>query len=412
MNTEMAPGPTATGNPIPTPSLAPTPSQTQSQISTQNFNSLEEDSVSNLWQHYVSSFGFLQSQTSERDNQDGPQTFQNLQGMTAKDVNGANACPGAMQATDSYLNFTLNKTWEPKEMTRHALLPLAPTMPRRNYQYNPNSSITRVKGSLSWDGYLPPRIHETGEFSRKVFLGGVPWDVTEIHLQQTFGRYGDFKVEWPSNFNAKRNTTKSFLYLIFSNLSSIPLLLNDCAVEQHGGSVTYTMGLLCDLMSRPVQLIPWFVEDNAVLYKDQDRVNSKLTVFVGALHGRLYAHALAHIFEEVFGNVAYVQIDTDRYKYPIGSGRVTFATFDSYRAAIEENYLTIVAPKFSKRIQIEPYIEDIPCGMCRLVSAPNFCKSRLCFDYFCDNCWGWQHSIKELRSHQPVKRNRKADGRF
>jgi cytoplasmic polyadenylation element-binding protein len=174
--------------------------------------------------------------------------------------------------------------------------------------------------------------------------------------------------------------------------------------------VTYNYEFARDkFSSKPFQVIPWIVSDNVAIYKQQARLSNKLTVFVGALHGRLYAQALGRIFEELFHDVAYVQIDTDRYKYPIGSGRVTFCSVESYRRAVEENFLTIIAPKFSKRIQIEPYIEDEPCGKCKVISAPNFCKSRLCFDYFCDNCWGWHHSIEGLKNHVPVKRNRKIE---
>lgn len=42
------------------------------------------------------------------------------------------------------------------------------------------------------------------------------------------------------------------------------------------------------------------------------------TVFVGALHGMMTAFALARICQELFGDVEYAAIDTDRNKYPIG----------------------------------------------------------------------------------------------
>jgi hypothetical protein len=41
-------------------------------------------------------------------------------------------------------------------------------------------------------------------------------------------------------------------------------------------------------------------------------------VFVGALHGMMTAFALARICQELFGDVEYAAIDTDRNKYPIG----------------------------------------------------------------------------------------------
>lgn len=54
----------------------------------------------------------------------------------------------------------------------------------------------------------------------------------------------------------------------------------------------------------------------------EDRLGSteciNRTVFVGALHGMMTAYALAKICQELFGDVEYAAIDTDRNKYPIG----------------------------------------------------------------------------------------------
>ena len=36
------------------------------------------------------------------------------------------------------------------------------------------------------------------------------------------------------------------------------------------------------------------------------------------------------IFNELFGGVVYAGLDTDKHKYPIGSGRVTFNNSNSY----------------------------------------------------------------------------------
>ena len=34
--------------------------------------------------------------------------------------------------------------------------------------------------------------------SWQVFLGGVPWDITEANLNEAFRKFGQLKVEWPS----------------------------------------------------------------------------------------------------------------------------------------------------------------------------------------------------------------------
>ena len=60
------------------------------------------------------------------------------------------------------------------------------------------------------------------------------------------------------------------------------------------------------------------------------------------------AYALARICQELFGDVEYAAIDTDRNKYPIGSGRVVFVNTHSYYAAVTANYLMIECDKFCK----------------------------------------------------------------
>ena len=46
---------------------------------------------------------------------------------------------------------------------------------------------------------------------------------------------------------------------------------------------------------------------------------SSMTVFVGGLHGMMTAYSLFCVMNDLFGSVTYSGIDTDRYKYPIGS---------------------------------------------------------------------------------------------
>lgn len=43
-------------------------------------------------------------------------------------------------------------------------------------------------------------------------------------------------------------------------------------------------------------------------------------------------------------------IDTDKYKYPIGSGRVTFSTKSSYKKAVSAAFIEIKTAKFTKKV--------------------------------------------------------------
>ncbi len=53
-------------------------------------------------------------------------------------------------------------------------------------------------------------------------------------------------------------------------------------------------------------------------FGDQARLDSSNTVFVGALHGMITAEALRNIMNDLFGNVTFAALDTDKHKYPIG----------------------------------------------------------------------------------------------
>lgn len=65
-------------------------------------------------------------------------------------------------------------------------------------------------------------------------------------------------------------------------------------------------------------MIPWVLGDANYVRQPSQRLDSKKTVFVGALHGMMTAESLGNIMNDLFGNVLYAGIDTDKHKYPIG----------------------------------------------------------------------------------------------
>ena len=54
-----------------------------------------------------------------------------------------------------------------------------------------------------------------------------------------------------------------------------------------------------------VQVIPWVIADSNYVRCPSQRLDSRMTVFVGALHGMLTAEALARIMNDLFGGVVY-----------------------------------------------------------------------------------------------------------
>ena len=81
------------------------------------------------------------------------------------------------------------------------------------------------------------------------------------------------------------------------------------------------------------------------------QLDPQKTIFVGALHGMLTAQGLANIFDDLFGGVVYAGVDTDKFKYPLGSGRVTFNNSRSYMKAVSAAFIEIKTVKFTKKVK-------------------------------------------------------------
>ncbi|KAK6727252.1 hypothetical protein RB195_005142 [Necator americanus] len=266
-----------------------------------------------------------------------------------------------------------------------------------------STSENRSCAGYIWSGELPPRNYSNPTFSSKIFVGGVPWDITESALIEAFSPYGNCRVEWPCK------EVTGYVYMVFETEKSVRSLLQDCSQEFGSAGEWYFKIKARRNQSfeiRQVQVIPWVVSDSSYNDDPSCPLDPKKTVFVGALHGMLTAHVLFSIMNELYGNVVFVGIDTDKYKYPIGSGRVTFRSHSSYFRAIESAFLEIRTSKFTKKVQIDPFLEDSWCMVCCEAQGPYFCRDRTCFRYYCWPCWQARHVLGGKNSnHRPLMRH-------
>ncbi len=80
---------------------------------------------------------------------------------------------------------------------------------------------------------------------------------------------------------------------------------------------------------------------------------------------------------------------------------MTFNNVKSYFKAIGAAFVEIKTPKFTKKVQIDPFLEDSPCSICQAVPGPYFCRELVCFRYFCRSCWQVKAASWDAQNPRP-----------
>nr|CAH8875756.1 unnamed protein product [Trichobilharzia regenti] len=259
-----------------------------------------------------------------------------------------------------------------------------------------------------WTGTLPFRKNISGNISRKVFVYGLPYGITESGIMEVFCRFGQITVIWPKpdgvHLSSEYNN-RGYCYLVYENEACVLELLRNSFRTRRIDSDFYRIPLY-NFPFRYAKVVPWSIEDTNYCGPTGSSANMQYAIYVGQLHGLMTAKGLANIMDDLFGNVVSATLHTDQYKYPTGSARVIFSSSESYLKAIITQSITIHTSKFTKTIQVHPYLGNTLCNVCLKSPGIYFCRALQCFKYFCLSCWnGFHQNVTEnFSEHKPLKR--------
>ncbi|XP_065201468.1 cytoplasmic polyadenylation element-binding protein 2-like [Planococcus citri] len=243
-------------------------------------------------------------------------------------------------------------------------------------------------------------------YSRKVFVGGLPLDITEEMVKDTFSRFGDLVVDWP--YKEDTNSIippKGFAFLLFEHNASVDALMQFCEKRTDGYYIRLSSA---KIKNKNIQVRPWKLSGaDHVFITDLSDLDERNTIFLGGVPRTVSAKELGLMLTRIFGNVSYVGIDTDsEYFYPKGAARVTFESRSSVISAVRKRFLMPTETKTRKMMEIKPYIlDDQPCDECnaKVEKSPNlFCPEPECLTYYCEFCWTTKHASSDSSHHKPL----------
>ncbi|CAJ0591769.1 unnamed protein product [Cylicocyclus nassatus] len=246
-----------------------------------------------------------------------------------------------------------------------------------------NSQLPQGEGYISED-------HDS--ISRKVFVGGLPQDISKSSLLRKFSAYGRVRLDFPSEPTHPPRTrkidrklsTSGYVFLIYDTEAAVFNLLRDCTFFEGNYFLPFREDSLC---LKYAQVRPWQLTSIAYIPDMNAVIDPRLTVFIGGVPRPLTSGELAMLLERNYGPLLYCEIDVDpELFYPKGAARAVFASYSSYVRAIQNRFLHIPNVEFNKRtVEIKPYMmDDILCDECLKETSVHFCKS--CMQYYCEAC--------------------------
>ncbi|MCP9265199.1 Coenzyme Q biosynthesis protein 4-like [Dirofilaria immitis] len=223
-------------------------------------------------------------------------------------------------------------------------------------------SVDSNDNQVSVPDLLSQNFPGNGIFSRKVFIGGLPPDVSADSISLFFEQFGPNKVDWPHRKCTGGDTPPNgYAFVVFISDRSVEYL---------------------------VQVRPWALSDQVYRVINELPLSDRYSVFIGGVPRTTTA------------------LDADT-KYPKGAAQVVFDSRESYLTAIAMRLITLTTIDQVKEIEIKPYLMDCTqCEMCNLVNARHLCPELCCLIYLCESCWTEVHKRRGLLHHRPMTKTK------
>ncbi|VDK78929.1 unnamed protein product [Litomosoides sigmodontis] len=274
-----------------------------------------------------------------------------------------------------------------------------------------SAALAQMKSIWSFDNsdnevlvpdLVPQSLSGNGIFSRKVFVGGLPPDVTADSISLFFEQFGANKVDWPHRKCTGGDTPPNgYAFVVFISDRSVEYLVGRCTYKQGKLNIVLKNG---DKDIKIVQVRPWILKDQVYNVTGKPPVCDRYSVFIGGVPRTTTASELAMLLQQAIGDIAYVSLEVDAdTKYPKGAAQVIFDRRESYVTAIAMRLVTLTTTDQVKEIEIKPYLMDgAQCEMCNLADARYLCPELCCLMYLCEPCWTDVHKRRGLLHHRPM----------
>lgn len=236
------------------------------------------------------------------------------------------------------------------------------------------------------------------KYSRKILIGNLPPNTTDHELFNLLHQFGGLTINWPPYNAASRN---NFCFITFENYKCVMKLLNKCNLMCNRFYLKYN--------NESLWIRPWNIKNTEHYSVDNISPNmldvsvsrySRKMVFLKGVPITLYASTITKMLEDMFGDVEYVKVLTDKADYPNGYAYVLFAEYESCIAAMIKRLIKVN----HKSMSVFPYFRGHEiCDECqsKRVGVSCFCIDVMCLQYYCKSCTtlihsrhGWDHHIQ------------------